>query len=144
MRRSGGESRLKPLLNPPNLSMMAAAAAADEDVMPLTIGIPREVFAGEKRVATVPEVVEKLIKLGFTITVESGAGAGANFDDEAYRRIGSSKAPSAWPTSPNGPYGELVPAVDRPFLANAAAGNRLPAAVAPLAPAESALPPTLT
>ena len=30
--------------------------------MPLTIGVPREVFAGEKRVATVPDVVEKLIK----------------------------------------------------------------------------------
>ena len=36
--------------------------------MPLTIGVPREIFAGEKRVATVPEVVEKLIKLGFTVS----------------------------------------------------------------------------
>ena len=42
--------------------------------MPLTIGVPREVFAGEKRVATVPDVVEKLIKLGFKVAVESGAG----------------------------------------------------------------------
>ena len=33
------------------------------------IGIPREVFPGEKRVATVPEVVEKLIKLGFSVAV---------------------------------------------------------------------------
>jgi NAD(P) transhydrogenase subunit alpha len=33
--------------------------------MALTIGVPRETLAGEKRVATVPEVVEKLIKLGF-------------------------------------------------------------------------------
>ena len=32
--------------------------------MSLTIGIPRETFAGEKRVATVPDVVEKLKKLG--------------------------------------------------------------------------------
>ena len=38
------------------------------------IGVPREVFPGEKRVATVPEAVEKLIKLGFTVSVESGAG----------------------------------------------------------------------
>ena len=36
--------------------------------MPLTIGVPRETFAGEKRVATIPEVVEKLIKLGFGVT----------------------------------------------------------------------------
>ena len=33
------------------------------------IGVPREIFPGEKRVATVPEVVEKLIKLGFQVAV---------------------------------------------------------------------------
>jgi len=53
------------------------------------IGVPREVFPGEKRVATVPEVVEKLIKLGFTVSVESGAGDAANFSDEAYRAAGA-------------------------------------------------------
>ena len=50
------------------------------------IGIPREVFPNEKRVATVPEVVEKLIKLGFKVAVESGAGDLANFSDAAERR----------------------------------------------------------
>ncbi|MDO8933651.1 MAG: NAD(P)(+) transhydrogenase (Re/Si-specific) subunit alpha, partial [Rhodocyclaceae bacterium] len=49
--------------------------------MPLTIGIPRETHAAEKRVATVPEVVEKLIKLGFSVAVETGAGDAANFAD---------------------------------------------------------------
>ncbi len=63
--------------------------------MPLTIGVPREVFAGEKRVATVPEVVEKLIKLGFAVTVESGAGVAASFDDDAYRKAGASIAADA-------------------------------------------------
>ena len=58
--------------------------------MPLTIGIPRETFAGEKRVATVPEVVEKLIKLGFAVNVESDAGAAANFADDTYRAAGAS------------------------------------------------------
>ncbi|MFZ4536672.1 Re/Si-specific NAD(P)(+) transhydrogenase subunit alpha [Propionivibrio sp.] len=57
--------------------------------MPLTIGVPREVFAGEKRVATVPEVVEKLIKLGFKVAVESGAGDAANFSDDVYRTAGA-------------------------------------------------------
>ncbi|MDP3031549.1 MAG: Re/Si-specific NAD(P)(+) transhydrogenase subunit alpha, partial [Rhodocyclaceae bacterium] len=57
--------------------------------MPLTIGVPKESFAGEKRVATVPEVVEKLIKLGFAVNVESGAGAAANFSDESYRAAGA-------------------------------------------------------
>jgi len=56
--------------------------------MPLTIGVPREVFAGEKRVATVPDVVEKLIKLGFKVAIESGAGEGANFSDDVYRAAG--------------------------------------------------------
>ena len=53
------------------------------------IGVPREIAAGEKRVATVPEVVEKLIKLGFTVAVESGAGDAANCSDESYRAAGA-------------------------------------------------------
>ncbi|MBK9442225.1 MAG: Re/Si-specific NAD(P)(+) transhydrogenase subunit alpha [Comamonadaceae bacterium] len=53
------------------------------------IGVPKEVFPGEKRVATVPEVVEKLIKLGFTVSVESGAGDAANFSDDTYREAGA-------------------------------------------------------
>ena len=49
--------------------------------MPQVIGVPKEVFAGEKRVATVPEAVEKLIKLGFKVAVESGAGGGGQLRD---------------------------------------------------------------
>ncbi|HEX4858063.1 MAG TPA: Re/Si-specific NAD(P)(+) transhydrogenase subunit alpha, partial [Usitatibacteraceae bacterium] len=63
--------------------------------MPMTIGIPRETFAGEKRVATVPEVVEKLIKLGFKVCVESGAGDLANVGDADYEKSGASIAPDA-------------------------------------------------
>ena len=55
----------------------------------MRIGIPAETHAGEKRVATVPETVEKLIKLGFTVAVESGAGDAANFSDDAYRAAGA-------------------------------------------------------
>ncbi len=57
--------------------------------MSLRIGIPRETFPGEKRVATVPEVVAKLIKLGFSVGVESGAGDAANFADDTYRAAGA-------------------------------------------------------
>ena len=57
--------------------------------MSQVIGVPKEVFPGEKRVATVPEVVEKLIKLGFGVLVESGAGDAANFADDAYRAAGA-------------------------------------------------------
>src|SRR5688572_30335491 len=61
----------------------------------MRIGIPAEIFAGEKRVATVPEVVDKLIKLGFSVSVQSGAGAAANFDDDAYRAAGADIAADA-------------------------------------------------
>jgi len=57
--------------------------------MPQVIGIPRETAVGEKRVATVPEVVERLIKLGFAVKVESGAGEAANFSDDSYRAAGA-------------------------------------------------------
>ena len=57
--------------------------------MSQVIGVPRETAAGEKRVATVPEVVEKLIKLGFKVKVQSGAGDAANFADDAYRAAGA-------------------------------------------------------
>ncbi len=53
------------------------------------IGVPREIFPLEKRVATVPDVVEKLIKLGFKVAIESGAGDAANFSDDSYRAVGA-------------------------------------------------------
>lgn len=55
----------------------------------MRIGVPREVHPGEMRVATTPDVVTQLQKFGFTVAVESGAGAGASFDDEAYQRVGA-------------------------------------------------------
>jgi NAD(P) transhydrogenase subunit alpha len=55
----------------------------------MLIGVPKETAPGEKRVATVPDVVEKLVKLGFTVAVESGAGDAANFADDTYRAAGA-------------------------------------------------------
>jgi NAD(P) transhydrogenase subunit alpha len=63
--------------------------------MPQTIGIPKETYAGEKRVATAPDIVEKLIKLGFSVTVESGAGEGASFFDDAFTTAGAKVVASA-------------------------------------------------
>ena len=59
------------------------------------IGVPKEIFPGEKRVATVPDVVTKLIKLGFAVVVEQGAGDLADLPDSAYEQAGASIAPSA-------------------------------------------------
>jgi len=63
--------------------------------MAQVIGVPKEIFPGERRVATVPEVVQKLAKLGFSVMVQSGAGDAANFDDEAYRAAGAAVVPTA-------------------------------------------------
>jgi len=54
----------------------------------MKIGIPKEIHPGEERVATTPEVAAQLQKLGFTVAVESGAGATANFADSAYAEVG--------------------------------------------------------
>jgi NAD(P) transhydrogenase subunit alpha len=63
--------------------------------MPQSIGIPKEVFPGEKRVATVPDVVQKLVKLGFSVVVQSGAGEAASIGDDAYRAAGATIVPDA-------------------------------------------------
>jgi NAD(P) transhydrogenase subunit alpha len=55
----------------------------------MKIGVPKEIYTGEKRVATTPEVIGWLQKLGYSVTVESGAGAEANFSDDAYREAGA-------------------------------------------------------
>ncbi|MCF6251131.1 MAG: Re/Si-specific NAD(P)(+) transhydrogenase subunit alpha [Methylococcaceae bacterium] len=54
----------------------------------MIIGIPKEIHPGEKRVATTPDVAEKIIKLGFEVNIESGAGLESNFSDEAYKEVG--------------------------------------------------------
>ena len=54
----------------------------------MKIGVPKEIFPGERRVATTPDVAGQLIKLGFDVAVESGAGTESSFSDEAYREAG--------------------------------------------------------
>jgi len=54
----------------------------------MKIGVPKEIYAGERRVATTPDVVAQLTKLGFEVAVESGAGAESSFSDEAYSEAG--------------------------------------------------------
>lgn len=58
----------------------------------MIIGIPRESLPGETRVAATPQTVGQLIKLGYEVVVESGAGAASSFSDEAYAEAGASIA----------------------------------------------------
>ncbi|MEY3476650.1 MAG: transhydrogenase subunit alpha [Pseudomonadota bacterium] len=61
----------------------------------MLIGVPREIYPGEKRVATVPDVVSKLIKLGFEVQIERGAGELADLSDAAFIEAGASIAADA-------------------------------------------------
>ena len=60
-----------------------------------TIFVPKETVEGETRVAAVPETVKKLVKAGFSITVEAGAGAGAHISDAEYQEAGATVGPDA-------------------------------------------------
>ena len=55
----------------------------------MRIGIPKESRAGERRVAGTPDTVTKLIKLGFDVCIESGAGNGANLPDANFEAAGA-------------------------------------------------------
>jgi proton-translocating NAD(P)+ transhydrogenase subunit alpha len=58
----------------------------------VTVGVPRESFPGERRVALIPRTCEALGKAGATVVVEQSAGAEAGFPDEQYRARGASIA----------------------------------------------------
>lgn len=55
----------------------------------MKIGVPKEILEGERRVALVPKEVAKLVDAGFEVQIESGAGEGAYFSDDAYREAGA-------------------------------------------------------
>ena len=63
--------------------------------MPMMIGVPRERYPGERRVALTPETIGHLHKLGFNVTVEAEAGELAAFSDDAYRAAGAQIAADA-------------------------------------------------
>ncbi|RQW61796.1 Re/Si-specific NAD(P)(+) transhydrogenase subunit alpha [Vibrio viridaestus] len=58
----------------------------------MQIGVPKELLAGETRVAASPTSVAQLIKLGFDVAVETSAGEKASFDDSAFEAAGASIA----------------------------------------------------
>ena len=60
----------------------------------MDVGVPREI--GDTRVAATPKTVAQLRKLGYHVFVESGAGLGASFSDDAYREVGGVIVDNAW------------------------------------------------
>ncbi|MFC3190612.1 Re/Si-specific NAD(P)(+) transhydrogenase subunit alpha [Pseudocitrobacter sp. RIT415] len=55
----------------------------------MRIGVPKERWPQETRVAATPKTVEQLLKLGFSVAVESGAGKLASFEDDAFTQAGA-------------------------------------------------------
>lgn len=65
----------------------------------MKVGIPKEIHPGECRVAATPDTAKRLMKLGFEVLIQSGAGELANFPDEAYKQAECKilpDAPSLW------------------------------------------------
>lgn len=68
----------------------------------MKVGIPKEIYPGECRVAATPETAKVLQKYGFEVLLESGAGANASFTDNAYEQVGCRIVPDAatlWDTA---------------------------------------------
>src|SRR5207247_1533906 len=61
----------------------------------MKVGVPKETAANERRVALTPDVAGRLVKSGFTVLVERGAGEAASFGDEAYRAAGATAGAAA-------------------------------------------------
>src|SRR5579862_3292098 len=60
----------------------------------MRVGVPREIFPGERRVALVPGVVPTLAKAGLEVIVEAGAGVEAGYSDAEYEGKGAKVLPS--------------------------------------------------
>ena len=61
----------------------------------MKVGCPKEVVAGEQRVAMTPDSVRQIQKLGYDCVVQSGAGSAAGFDDAAYEDAGATVVKTA-------------------------------------------------
>src|SRR5678816_4357898 len=55
----------------------------------MKVGIPKEIYPHECRVAATPDTVEKMVKLGLEVIVEAGAGDASTFADAAYIEAGA-------------------------------------------------------
>ena len=102
MLRLAGHSNARAILRRPervNLRVRVFSAKADDKkpkgtpYSALTVGIPKETFPLEKRVAATPESVERLVKPGFSVVVEDGAGDKSFFSNADYEKAGAKIVP---------------------------------------------------
>lgn len=79
----------------------------------MKIGIPKEIWPEEHRVAAVPDIVDKMVKAGMEVVVESGAGKHSHFTDKDYERAGAKIE-----SRPESLYGQadIILKVNRPMF----------------------------
>ena len=65
----------------------------------LTVGIPKEDVPLERRVAATPESVARLVKPGFTVLIQDGAGDASHFSNAAYEAAGAKIVTDVWKDS---------------------------------------------
>ncbi|HWZ58924.1 MAG TPA: Re/Si-specific NAD(P)(+) transhydrogenase subunit alpha, partial [Gemmatimonadaceae bacterium] len=82
----------------------------------MIVGVPRETFPEERRVALVPDGVKLLTKAGHTVAVQRGAGQSAGFPDAAYREAGAEVVDTAAGVF----HAQVIVKVQRPGPAEAA------------------------
>ncbi|WOJ97291.1 Re/Si-specific NAD(P)(+) transhydrogenase subunit alpha [Congregibacter brevis] len=55
----------------------------------MQLAVPKELYPGENRVAMTPDTAKKLVRLGATVHIEAGMGAGSGFQDSEYTEVGA-------------------------------------------------------
>jgi len=77
-------------------STLCRPSVVNQDGGPvLNVAVPKEITAGERRVALTPDAAGRLVKSGCAVAVQSGAGAAAGFLDSAYQSSGATLVPDA-------------------------------------------------
>jgi len=67
----------------------------NKHILIMKVGVPKELTLEEQRVAATPKTVKRLLKQGFKVLIESGAGERANYSDEAFKEAGAEIVPDA-------------------------------------------------
>ena len=98
----------------------------------MNIGIPKESLTGENRVAGSPSSIRELIKLGFDVQVQKGAGIKASFTDEEYSANDAELVTkkTCW-------HSDIVLKVNAPTLEEVASMNDGATLISFIAPAQS-------
>ena len=98
----------------------------------MRVGVPKETRSGEKRVALVPDIINKLVKLGYEVSIESGAGIHAQATDKDYEAAGAriqsdviKNADIVLSVKANGNHADLIVADRGPGIAEADRGRVL-------------------